>query len=106
MRYFELHRHEDESGVSGEGVVAVGAVSEAGAAVMKWNNSDNPRLTTNSDGLSVKPAPDGAEATQEIHGHGGRTELVWVDEEPEEGLAEELQQKLLDAAYSFDEDLR
>ena len=105
MKYFELHRHEDASGVSGEGVVAVGAVSSAGAAVMKWYNADNDRLDTDTDGLSLKPAPDGAEATQEIHGHGGRTELVWVDEEPEEGLAEELQQNLLDAAYTFDEDL-
>lgn len=105
MRYFELHRHEDETGVSGEGIVAVGAVSKSGDAVMKWYNEDNDRLETNTDGLSIKPAPDGAEATQEIHGHGGRTELVWVDEEPEDGLALKLQQKLLNIAYAFDEDL-
>lgn len=101
MRYFELVRHEDQSGVSGEGVVAVGAVTADGTAAMKWYNATNDRLDTNTDGISLKPAPDGAEATEEIHGHGGRTELVWTEEPPEEGLASELRDSLANAAYSL-----
>lgn len=88
MRCFEVHRETDVSGVSGEGVVAVGVVTEAGDAIMKWFNEDNPRLETNTDGLSIKPAPDGVEATEEIHGHGGRTEVVWVDEHDHDLAAE------------------
>lgn len=97
MRYFELVRHEDASGVSGEGVVAVGAVGPNGTAVMKWNNADNPRLETDSDGLSIKPAPDGAEATEEIHGHGGKTEIRWCETPPEHNLEDKLRKKLAEA---------
>jgi hypothetical protein len=78
-RVFELVRHEDVSGASGEGVVATGVAWPDGTVAMQWRNEGNEGLTTNQNGLSIKPAPDGVEATVEIHGHGGATELRWVD---------------------------
>lgn len=81
-RRFELVRHEDNTGTSGTGVVAVGVEYGDGAVHMQWLNEGNDDLETVSNGCAFKPAPDGVEATIEIHGHGGRTELRWVDDEP------------------------
>ena len=80
-RRFELVRTEDASGVSGTGVVAVGVEYPDGAVHMQWRNRKNEDLDTNSNGCAFKPASDGVEATVEIHGHEGRTELRWIDEE-------------------------
>lgn len=80
IRRFYLNRKEDNTGTSGEGVVAVGVEYPDGAVHMMWLNHQNPDLNTSSNGVAFKPAPDGIEATREIHGHGGRTEVVWIDE--------------------------
>lgn len=79
-RRFELVRLEDETGVSGTGVVAVGVAYPDGAVHMQWLNEGNDDLETSSNGCAFKPAPDGVEATIEIHGHEGRTELQWIDD--------------------------
>lgn len=81
IRRFYLQRNEDNTGTSGEGIVAVGVEYPDGAVHMQWRNDQNPDLETRSNGMALKPAPDGIEATIEIHGHGGRTEVVWIDEE-------------------------
>ena len=78
-RMFELVRHEDVSGASGEGIVATGVAWPDGAVAMQWRNEENDGLTTNQNRLSLKPAPDGVEATVEILGHNGSTALRWVD---------------------------
>lgn len=78
-RRFELVRMDDYSGVSGTGVVAVGVAYPDGAVHMQWRNAENDDLETDSNGVAFKPAPDGIEATIEIHGHEGRTELRWID---------------------------
>lgn len=80
LRRFKLVRYEDESGTSGTGVVAVGVEYPDGAVHMQWRNDDNEDLETRSNGCAFKPAPDGIEATREIHGHGGKTEVVMIDE--------------------------
>lgn len=79
IRRFELVRHEDKSGTSGTGVVAVGVEYPDGAVHMQWRNDDNDDLDTSSNGVAFKPAPDGIEATKEIHGHDGLTVVVWID---------------------------
>jgi len=79
-RRFELVRHEDNTGTSGTGVVAVGVEYPDGAVHMQWLNDRNDDLETSSNGVAFKPAPDGLEATREIHGHGGKTEVNFVDE--------------------------
>ena len=40
----------------------------------------NDGLETDSNGCAFKPAPDGLAATEEIHGHGGRTSVRFLDE--------------------------
>ena len=79
-RRFKLLRHEDNTGTSGEGVVAYGVEYCDGAVHMQWNNEHNDDLDTDTNGVAFKPAPDGVEATREVHGHGGRTEVVYIDE--------------------------
>ena len=80
-RRFKLVRHEDNTGTSGTGVVAVGVEYPDGAVHMMWDNTDNDDLDTSSNGCAFKPAPDGVEATREVHGHDGRTEVVFIDDE-------------------------
>ena len=72
MRRFELHRDEDVSGVSGCGVVAEGVAFSAGGPVaLRWL-SDWP--------TSVVFHDRGVESLEAVHGHNGRTRIVWIDE--------------------------
>lgn len=80
-RRFELVRYEDQTGVSGEGVVAVGVEWPDGAVSMQWLNAGNDQLETDNNGMAYKPPTDGVDATTEVHGHDGRTELRWLDDE-------------------------
>jgi hypothetical protein len=68
MRRFELHRDEDASGVSGTGVVAQGIEFGDGTCVLRWLTG------TSSTGMYAN-----ARDVCLIHGHGGRTRLVWLD---------------------------
>lgn len=68
-RRFHLVRNEDESGVSGEGTVAEGVVFTDGSCVMRW-------LTHTSSTALYKTLAD----LETIHGHEGRTTVVFVDE--------------------------
>lgn len=65
MRTFELHRHEDETGVSGTGIVAEGVEFGDGSMVLRW-------LTTHSSMGFYKNKED----MLAIHGHNGKTEMV------------------------------
>lgn len=78
MRRFELHRDEDETGISGTGVVVEGIEFSDGRVAMRWMVGDHRSLVT----------WDSIEAVRAIHGHGGRTRLVWVDEDLERCSAE------------------
>lgn len=55
--------------------------SPDGAVHMMWLNDSNEDIDTSPNGVAFKPAPDGVEATVEIHGHEGRTEIRWIDDE-------------------------
>jgi len=81
-RRFQLVRHEDESGVSGTGVVAVGAEFPSGYVEMEWLNTENDRVQTEMNGHASYPG--GIDDLVEVHGHGGRTEVVWVDSSQED----------------------
>jgi hypothetical protein len=70
-RRFELHRDEDETGISGTGVVAEGMVCRDGVAMMRW-------LTEWPS--SVCYYERGADAIQALHGHGGKTRMVYLDD--------------------------
>lgn len=69
MRRFELHRDHDVSGVSGTGVVAEGVVFSDDTAVVRWRGERRSTV--------VWPSIEDVEV---IHGHGGATRIVWVDE--------------------------
>jgi hypothetical protein len=66
MVRFHLHRREDESGVSGTGVVAEGAQFSDGRCVLHW-------LTAVSS-IAIYDSIDDLVA---IHGHGGKTTVIW-----------------------------
>ncbi|MFD6874517.1 MULTISPECIES: hypothetical protein [unclassified Streptomyces] len=67
-RRFVLLRHTDVSGVSGTGIVADGIRWADGTASLRWRG-DRPS-TVHWDQLADAEA---------VHGHGGATEIVWVD---------------------------
>lgn len=70
MRTFELHRDVDVSGVSGPGVVAQGIEFDDGSVAVRWL-SDYATTTVHDRGL---------ESVEFIHGHGGLTRVVYVDQ--------------------------
>lgn len=67
-RRFELHRDADETGVSGTGVVASGLCWADGRAAIRWHTP--LRSTTAYESMADVEA---------IHGHGGKTRIVWLD---------------------------
>jgi hypothetical protein len=68
MRRFELHRDEDATGVSGVGIVAEGVVYHNGWVSMIWR--------TSLFSLVVYP---NIMSVESIHGHNGKTRLVFLD---------------------------
>lgn len=71
MRRFILQRNEDASGVSGTGTVAEGIEFTGGKVAMTW-------LTP----MAIVEVADSIHVIEAIHGHEGRTIVVWLDETP------------------------
>lgn len=69
IRTFHLHRDEDESGVSGTGVVAEGAIYSNTKIVLSW-------LTVHKSMCIY----DSLAEMMAIHSHGIKTRIVWDDE--------------------------
>ena len=67
LRVFQLQRDEDISGVSGVGRVAVGVVFPSGKVVLEWMGAD-----------STFEIFDKLDHVERIHGHGGKTRIVFV----------------------------
>lgn len=67
MRNFWLKRIEDESGISGVGVVAEGTQFVNGKCVLAW--------VTQFQSIAVY---DSIEELESIHGHNGKTVIVWA----------------------------
>jgi len=70
-RRFELHRDVDQSGISGTGLVAEGMVCRDGVVMMRW-------LTEWPS--SVCYYERGIESVVALHGHGGLTRMVFLDD--------------------------
>jgi hypothetical protein len=70
-RRFELHRDIDETGISGTGVVAEGILFTDDVAVLHWI-SQWPS--------SVVHYERGMDSIEHVHGHGGKTRIVWLDD--------------------------
>ena len=67
MRLFRLNRLEDESNVSGTGIVAQGVVFDDGTCVLRWLTQHSSTAIYGS-----------VEEMISIHGHGGKTVLEWL----------------------------
>jgi len=72
LKIFYLERIEDESGVSGTGIVAEGVIFKNGRTVVSW--------MTYTNSINVY---DNIETVEAIHGHDGRTLIRYSDEEPQ-----------------------
>lgn len=68
IRTFKLLRKEDETGISGTGVVAEGVQFSHGEVVLSW-------LTVHRS-IAIYPT---IVELENIHGHGGKTIVVWDD---------------------------
>ncbi len=66
MKRFQLVREEDETGISGTGVVAEGVQSTNGKCVLFWLSE-----------LKSVAIYDSIEELEAIHGHQGKTKVVW-----------------------------
>ncbi|MGH6691348.1 MAG: hypothetical protein ACREF4_11810 [Gammaproteobacteria bacterium] len=73
-RLFSLIREEDVTGISGTGKVAEGVEFSDGTVVMRWLKAGTARPDV------VKPTTvvhDGIASVEALHGHDGRTRVVW-----------------------------
>ena len=67
MRGFVLNRVEDETGISGIGIIAEGVQFSNGRCVLSW-------LTQ----LTSTAIYDSIEQLEAIHGHQGKTKVEWT----------------------------
>ncbi len=78
-RPFALYRHHDVSGVSGTGTVAHGVQFADGTTVLRWLGASPSTVVWASLDDAMK-----------VHGHDGKTHLVWLAAEfSEMALAEQ-----------------
>jgi hypothetical protein len=89
MRTFELHRLEDETGISGVGIVAEGVVFRDGTCAMRWLTKD--RSTATYDSL---------ESLERIHGHAGKTKVVIVGAPFERAMQDAMQDACENAPFA------
>jgi len=68
---FAVMRHEDETGVSGAGLVAYGAVFPNGKAVLAWTVEGKPQSVAIYDSIHDLYAVH-------VGPHRGKTELCWI----------------------------
>lgn len=71
-RFFHLLRVEDETGNTGTGIVAEGVRFSDGTAALRWL-SDTPSFV-------IYPGAGGVDAVVQVHGHGGRTQLIFRED--------------------------
>ena len=70
QRRFVLDRKEDATGTSGTGVVAEGILFSNGKVALTW--------FSHYGSVNVY---DSIEVVRVLHGHGGKTLIVWTDPE-------------------------
>jgi hypothetical protein len=70
-RRFAMRRWDDPTGVSGVGIVAYGVAWSDDRVVMRWLGT--------TTGVAQVCVFDSMDDLMRVHGHGGRSEVVWVD---------------------------
>ena len=73
IRTFVVVRKEDVSGVSGTGIIAEGALFSNGKVVVNWISMHK-----------ILEVVDSVAEWQAVHGHEGKTVILWDDEPAEE----------------------
>lgn len=73
MRRFELHREEDESGVSGTGLVAQAVEFDCGKVALTWISN-----------FGTVAVYDNLLVVKKLHGHEGKTRVVFLDKDDHE----------------------
>ena len=68
QRRFELIRREDETGVSGTGRVAEGCSFSDGKCAVRWLSE-----------CASWVLYDNVQSVMQVHGHGGKTMIRWLD---------------------------
>lgn len=76
-RRFELHRSVDVTGMSGTGVVADGVEFPDGVTVLRWRRAGTARPDAVTPTTVVH---DSVASVEGLHGHGGATRIVWLDD--------------------------
>lgn len=71
MKCFVLDRKEDESGVSGVGIVAEGVQFSTGKCAIGW---------CSDSGVNSVAVYNSIEDVEKIHGHNGRTTIKWIED--------------------------
>ncbi len=89
MRSFELLRHEDATGVSGRGLVAEGVEFSDGTCAMRWLTAH--RSSTFYESAATLVA---------IHGHAGKTEVVWTTDAFKRGRTDAVQDACENAPFA------
>ena len=75
MRCFTLHRCEDETGVSGTGVVAWGVQWPDGSVSLRWIGATPSFI--NYEGVDGSAVRQAIHHVQRVHGHNGKTVVRW-----------------------------
>jgi hypothetical protein len=73
MRRFFLQREEDETGISGTGTVVEGVEFSNGRVAIMWLSP-----------YQCMSFHDNIKCIMELHGHGGKTRLVYIDSDAPE----------------------
>ena len=72
MRRFKLRRIEDVTGISGTGDVAEGVEFTDGVVALRWTTEWPTSSVLHDRGIA---------SVEALHCHGGKTEIVWLDQE-------------------------
>ena len=85
MDQFHLVRSEDVSGISGTGVVAKGVRLPSGKIALEWCTEITPTI-----GIY-----DNIEIVEQVHGHGGKTVVRWIDKAEQEAERKQNRQEIV-----------
>lgn len=83
MKNFELHRIVDETGISGTGIIAEGTIFADGTCALRWK--------TDAKSTAVY---DDLKTLERIHGHQGKTKVVYVGAPYERGVQDAAQDRI------------
>lgn len=89
MRTFELHRLEDETGISGIGIIAEGVEFSDGTCALRWKTS--ARSTAIYDNLK---------SLEQIHGHQGKTKIIYTGGPFDRGFGDAAQDACENAPFA------